>query len=327
MGRNGAGKSTLLRHAAGLLEPTRGRVRARRARGAAAAEPRRPTSCTSASARRHPRGAPGGRARGLAERHPRDLSGGQRQRLASRSCSAASAAAAPARPGRADARHGPRRQAPARRRGCSAQAAAGRLVLVATHDCEFAAEFADACRAARRRAGDRRRARSRRCSPAGATSRPNRRASSAAPAVRCGSRTRPRCCTDGARARPRGVAAGGGGADVSWQLASFAIVLGSLAGAFWWYERSHPPAKLLAIVAALAALAALGRDAFAAVPDVKPITAIVLVAGLASAPRRASRSGRSPRSPPTCCSARDRGRRGRCSAGGSSGCSAPAWAR
>ncbi len=27
MGRNGAGKSTLLRHAAGLLEPTRGSVR------------------------------------------------------------------------------------------------------------------------------------------------------------------------------------------------------------------------------------------------------------------------------------------------------------
>src|SRR5206468_2334317 len=29
MGRNGAGKSTLLRHAAGLMAPTRGRVRAR----------------------------------------------------------------------------------------------------------------------------------------------------------------------------------------------------------------------------------------------------------------------------------------------------------
>jgi uncharacterized membrane protein len=68
---------------------------------------------------------------------------------------------------------------------------------------------------------------------------------------------------------------------VSWQLASFAIVLASLALAFWWYERSHPPAKLLAVVATLAAIAALGRDAFAAVPDVKPITAIVLVSGIA----------------------------------------------
>jgi energy-coupling factor transport system substrate-specific component len=68
---------------------------------------------------------------------------------------------------------------------------------------------------------------------------------------------------------------------MSWQLASFGLVLAALAGAFWWYERSHPPAKLLAVVATLAALAALGRDAFAAVPDVKPITAIVLVSGLA----------------------------------------------
>jgi energy-coupling factor transport system substrate-specific component len=68
---------------------------------------------------------------------------------------------------------------------------------------------------------------------------------------------------------------------VSWQLASFALVLGSLGLAFWWYERSRPPAKLIALIATLAALAALGRDAFAAVPDVKPITAIVLVSGLA----------------------------------------------
>ncbi len=68
---------------------------------------------------------------------------------------------------------------------------------------------------------------------------------------------------------------------MSWQLASFALVLASLALAFWWYERSHPPAKLLALVATLAAIAALGRDAFVAIPDVKPITAIVLVSGVA----------------------------------------------
>lgn len=71
---------------------------------------------------------------------------------------------------------------------------------------------------------------------------------------------------------------------MSWQLAAFAIVLLTLAGALWWYERSHPPAKLLALVGALAALAALGRDAFAAIPDVKPITAIVLVTGVAFGP-------------------------------------------
>jgi Squalene-hopene cyclase C-terminal domain/Prenyltransferase and squalene oxidase repeat len=68
---------------------------------------------------------------------------------------------------------------------------------------------------------------------------------------------------------------------MNWQLASFGLVLASLALAFWWYERSRPPARLMAVVATLAALAALGRDAFAAIPDVKPITAIVLVSGVA----------------------------------------------
>lgn len=68
---------------------------------------------------------------------------------------------------------------------------------------------------------------------------------------------------------------------MSWQLGSFALVLVALVAAFWWYERTRPPTKLLAVVATLAALAALGRDAFAAVPDVKPITAIVLISGLA----------------------------------------------
>lgn len=68
---------------------------------------------------------------------------------------------------------------------------------------------------------------------------------------------------------------------MSWQLVSFALVLLSLGFAFWWYERSRPPAKLIAVIATLATLAALGRDAFVAVPDLKPITAIVLVSGIA----------------------------------------------
>ncbi len=67
---------------------------------------------------------------------------------------------------------------------------------------------------------------------------------------------------------------------MSWQLASLVLVLAALALAFWWYERSRPSPKLLAVVATLAALAALGRDAFAAIPDVKPITAIVLISGV-----------------------------------------------
>ena len=43
---------------------------------------------------------------------------------------------------------------------------------------------------------------------------------------------------------------------MTWQLSSFAIVLATLGFAFWWYERSQPPARMVALVAALAALAA-----------------------------------------------------------------------
>jgi energy-coupling factor transport system substrate-specific component len=68
---------------------------------------------------------------------------------------------------------------------------------------------------------------------------------------------------------------------VSWQIATLAIVVVALAACFWWYERSGPSSKEVALVATMAALAALGRDAFAALPDVKPTTAIVLICGYA----------------------------------------------
>ena len=68
---------------------------------------------------------------------------------------------------------------------------------------------------------------------------------------------------------------------MSWQAASLAIVVASLAGCFWWYERSRPSSKEVALVATMAALSALGRDAFAALPDVKPTTAMVLICGYA----------------------------------------------
>jgi energy-coupling factor transport system substrate-specific component len=68
---------------------------------------------------------------------------------------------------------------------------------------------------------------------------------------------------------------------VNWQLASLTIVVCSLAACFWWYERSHPSSKELALVATMAALSALGRDAFAALPDVKPTTTMVLICGYA----------------------------------------------
>ena len=68
---------------------------------------------------------------------------------------------------------------------------------------------------------------------------------------------------------------------MSWELASFALLFCALAAGFYWYERSHPSSKVLALVATLAALAALGRVAFAPLPNVKPTTDIVLLSGYA----------------------------------------------
>ncbi len=84
MGRNGAGKSTLLRHAAGLMKPTRGRVSAA---GRVALLLQNPTDYlvhdrveqeTSLAALSRV----GLDLHRFAGRHPRDLSGGEKQRLA-----------------------------------------------------------------------------------------------------------------------------------------------------------------------------------------------------------------------------------------------------
>ena len=64
---------------------------------------------------------------------------------------------------------------------------------------------------------------------------------------------------------------------MSWVLASFLVLGLALTAGFGWYERSHPSARVLALVATLAALAALGRIAFAPLPSVKPTTDIVLI--------------------------------------------------
>jgi energy-coupling factor transport system substrate-specific component len=66
---------------------------------------------------------------------------------------------------------------------------------------------------------------------------------------------------------------------VSWVLASMLVLGAALAAGFAWYERTHPTARVIALVATLAALAALGRIAFAALPNVKPTTDIVLISG------------------------------------------------
>jgi energy-coupling factor transport system substrate-specific component len=66
---------------------------------------------------------------------------------------------------------------------------------------------------------------------------------------------------------------------MTWQLGSFLVLGLALMGGFAWYERSHPTAHVLALIATLAALAALGRIAFAPLPNVKPTTDIVLISG------------------------------------------------
>ncbi|HEX4436893.1 MAG TPA: ATP-binding cassette domain-containing protein [Solirubrobacteraceae bacterium] len=142
MGRNGAGKSTLLRHAAGLLDPTRGSV-ARAGRLALLLQ-------NPGDYLLHERVAEETSAESLellgltalAERHPRDLSGGERQRLALAIVLAGEQPAATIaldEPTRGMDRHA-KEELAAWLRG---RAVTGTAVLVATHDAEFAATLAD----------------------------------------------------------------------------------------------------------------------------------------------------------------------------------------
>ncbi|MEK6326188.1 MAG: hypothetical protein AABM66_01525 [Actinomycetota bacterium] len=71
---------------------------------------------------------------------------------------------------------------------------------------------------------------------------------------------------------------------MTWQLTAYALLALVLAGGLAWYERSRPPARMVALVAALAALAVAGRLVFAPIPNVVATTDIVLITGYAVGP-------------------------------------------
>jgi energy-coupling factor transport system ATP-binding protein len=141
MGRNGAGKSTLLRHLKGLSEPTRGKIdRA----GSVALLLQNPGDYLVHEHVADEASPAAVNAAGLSKRsdaNPRDLSGGERQRLALEIVLEEDdlALACLDEPTRGMDRA--RKLALARR--LERLAETGTAVIVATHDTEFAAEFAE----------------------------------------------------------------------------------------------------------------------------------------------------------------------------------------
>jgi energy-coupling factor transporter ATP-binding protein EcfA2 len=141
MGRNGAGKSTLLRHAAGLLAPTRGTVEREGRVALLLQNPGDYFLHERVDAEAPPQALEQVGLAGLGARHPRDLSGGQRQRLALAIVLGGedpAAVLALDEPTRGMDRVAKRVLAT----WLSKRAADGLAVLVATHDAEFAADFA-----------------------------------------------------------------------------------------------------------------------------------------------------------------------------------------
>jgi energy-coupling factor transport system ATP-binding protein len=141
MGRNGAGKSTLLRHAAGLLTPTRGKIRAA---GRVALLLQNPGDYLVHERVGEEAPAAALEQAGLAslsERNPRDLSGGERQRLA---LAIVTGAERPAVLALDEPTRGMDRAAKAElAAGLRERARDGAAVIVATHDPEFAAACAE----------------------------------------------------------------------------------------------------------------------------------------------------------------------------------------
>ncbi|HEX5955168.1 MAG TPA: hypothetical protein VFY37_04465, partial [Solirubrobacterales bacterium] len=68
---------------------------------------------------------------------------------------------------------------------------------------------------------------------------------------------------------------------MSWHAGVLLVLALTLIGGFFWFERSRPPAQIVALVGALAAISVAGRIALSPVPNVVPSTDIVLIAGYA----------------------------------------------
>jgi energy-coupling factor transporter ATP-binding protein EcfA2 len=148
MGRNGAGKSTLLRHAARLLDPTRGKVRSAGRVALLLQSPGDYFIHERAGDEASPRALVSVGLSGLAERHPRDLSGGQRQRLALAIVTDPEVGGEPSDEPSVLALDEPTRGMDREAKALLAEeirrrAAGGQAVIVATHDPEFAAACAD----------------------------------------------------------------------------------------------------------------------------------------------------------------------------------------
>jgi energy-coupling factor transport system ATP-binding protein len=141
MGRNGAGKSTLLRHAAALMKPTRGKVTAA---GRVALLLQNPTDYLIHERVEDEAPRTALRTAGiddvLLQRNPRDLSGGEKQRLA-----LAIVLGDQHDPPAVVCLDEPTRGMDRARKTALAELlkALDAAVLVATHDPEFAAAFAD----------------------------------------------------------------------------------------------------------------------------------------------------------------------------------------
>jgi energy-coupling factor transporter ATP-binding protein EcfA2 len=141
MGRNGAGKSTLLRLCKGLAEPTRGRIHRAGEVALLLQNPGDYLIHEHARQEVEERGLASAGLAGRGEANPRDLSGGERQRLALEVVLAGESPAAVLLDEPTRGMDRPHKAALAGRIGALARE--GAAVVVATHDTEFAATFAD----------------------------------------------------------------------------------------------------------------------------------------------------------------------------------------